>query len=447
MKQFVLIPLLAAGLVLGACSDGSSLPDPTGKASITAINAIPGSPDINFLIEERGIGSISYQSASAGASYDDLDYTFNFEAFFAGNTQFTRIASRHIDFVKDMHYTLLASGNLNKPDITLWETPERDFDGTETVFQVRFAHASAQLGAIDIYFAADGVAPVLGEQAATVSFGEISAPIDYEAGEYVVTVTASGDETAILHQSFPSTLLAGSELIILPFDPDENDNSPLVVRGLSHLGGAITFSDPQFPATVQYLNAAREMGTTNIYDDELLTSQVLSDHEFRQLTVPVEISEGVYDYFYEPVSDPGMTTLSTAFTAGRDGNYRVVAIGSGGTYSTTNFLVDRRSELTSARMNIFNSTTNFDFTDIYIVDRDATIDETIPFRRGLISRAPGSALDVLPGSYDLYMTDFQGTEPIAGPFPLDLEFGDVIDLVVFDTDDPAVLEIVDFTGQ
>jgi len=31
---------------------------------------------------------------------------------------------------------------------------------------------------------------------------------------------------------------------------------------------------------------------------------------------------------------------------------------------------------------------------------------------------------------------------LAGPFPLNVVRGDVVDMVVYDTDDPAVLEIV-----
>ena len=446
MKRNATQLLLVFGFLLGACTDGTSLPEATGKASITAINAIPGSPSISFLIEERSLGTISYKGTSASASYDDLDYTFNFETFYAGDADFRRIASQHIDFEKGMHYTLLASGNLNSPDITVWETPEREFDGTETVFQARFAHASAQLGAIDVYFALDGVAPVLGEQVATLTLGQITEPIDFESDDYVITITTSGDDTDILHQSYPSTLLPGTELIIAPFDADENDNSPIAVRGLTSLGGTISFHDPQYPATVQFMHAAKEMGNTNVYDDELLTSQIIANHDHKDLTTAVPIAAGDYEYFYEPVANPMMTTLSTSFSPARSGNYRVTAVGSGGDYSTVNLSVDRRSVLTSARLAVFNSTNNYEFNDVYLVDPGDTIDGKLPFRSGLTPRSPVTPVDVLPGSYDLYVTDFLGTEPVAGPFPLTVDFGDVVDLVIFDTDDTAVLEIVDVSG-
>ena len=86
MTRFLVLLACASTLLLGACSDGSALPSATGKAGILAINAIEASPDINFLIEERSIGTIPYKAMSILQEYDDLDYTFNFDVFFSGGT-------------------------------------------------------------------------------------------------------------------------------------------------------------------------------------------------------------------------------------------------------------------------------------------------------------------------------------------------------------------------
>ena len=147
MKRMFFLLVLTTGLFLGACGGGSQLPVATGKASITAINAIYGSPDMNFLIEERTIGRVGYKSTTVRASYDDLDYTFHFDIRFAGDIAITRLASQFIDFVADRHYTILASGTIAAPTLTVWDVPQRTFVDTDTVFQARFhtpAHRSAQ---------------------------------------------------------------------------------------------------------------------------------------------------------------------------------------------------------------------------------------------------------------------------------------------------------------
>ena len=444
MKRTFLLLALTAGVFLGACGGGSQLPVATGKASITAINAIYGSPDMNFLIEQRTIGQISYKDTTAIASYDDLDYTFNFDIFFAGDTVITRLASQHIDFVKDRHYTILASGTIAAPVTTVWDVPQRSFDDTATVFQTRYSHTSDSLSAvtIDVYFSADGAAPVLGEEVATLNFGELSDALDFEAGDYVVTITTSGDPLDILFKSSPATILARTNLVVTPFDGDANDTSPLVVRGMGVLGGAIPFHDSLASSTVQFLHTAREMGTTDVYDDVDLSSQILAGHAYRDLTADAPIAVGSYEYFYTPVNDTAAVLLDTNFTVADSFHYRVTAVGSGGVYSTVTTILDRRSIDTAAKLLYFVSSSNYEFTDLYIVESGTTIEDQAPFRPGVISRIPSASLEIAAGNYDVYITEFLETVVLSGPFPLVVARGDVVDMVVYDTAVTEVLDIV-----
>jgi len=444
MKRTFLLLVLTAGLFLSACGGGSQLPVATGEASITAINAIHGSPDMNFLIEERTIGQIGYKGTTAIARYDDLDYTFNFDIFFAGDTVITRLASQHIDFVADRHYTILASGTIAAPVTTVWDVPQRNFTDTDTVFQTRYSHASASLSAvtIDVYFSLDGTAPVLGEEVATLNFGELSDPLDFEAGDYIVTITTSGDPADIIFKSSPATILARTNLVVTPFDGDANDTSALVVRGMGALGGAIPFHDSLASSTIQFLHTAREMDTTDVYDDEALTSQVLTGHAYRDLTTDAAIAVGSYEYFYTPANDTAAVLLSTNFTVAEGLHYRVAAVGSGGVYSTVNTILDRRSIDTAAKLMYFMSSSNYEFTDLYIVESGTTIEDQIPFRSGVISRIPSASLEVAAGNYDVYITEFLEKVALSGPFPLDIVRGDVVDMVVYDTDVTEVLDIV-----
>jgi len=444
MKRTALLLALTSGLLLGACGGESKLPVATGKASIAAINAIYGSPDINFLIEERTIGQVSYQQTTTRANYDDLEYTFNFDIFFAGDLALTRIASQHIDFVVDQNYTILASGTIAAPVLTVWDVPKRTFTDTDTVFQTRFSHTSNSLSAIaiDVYFALDGVVPALGEEVATLNFGELSDALDFEGGDYVVTITTSGDPTDILFKSSPTTISARTNIVVTPFDGDANNTSPLVVRGLGAQGGTIPFHDPLASSTVQFLHTAKEMGTTDVYDDAALTSPVLASHTYRDLTADAPIAVGDHEYFYTPAGDTTIVSLDTNLAIVEGFHHRVTAIGTGGDYSTVNTILDRRSINTAAKLLYFQSSNNFDFTDLYIVEAGTTIDDQSPFRAGTISKVPNASVALVPGSYDIYITQFLDKVILAGPFPLDVALGDVVDMVVYDTDATDVLDIV-----
>jgi len=444
MKRKLLLLALSAGLFLGACGGESKLPVATGKASITAINAIYGSPDLNFLIEERAIGQVVYKNTTTAANYDDLDYTFNFEVFFAGDTAATRFASQHIDFVADQKYTILASGTIAAPVLTVWDVPQRTFDDADTVFQTRFSHTSDSLSAItiDVYFSLDGAAPVPGEKVATLNFGELSAALDFEAGDYVVTITTSGDPADVLFKSSPTTNLARTNIVITPFDGDANDTAALVVRGLGVAGGAIAFYDPLAPPTVQFLHAAREMGITDVYDDAALTSQVLADHAYRDLTADMPIAAGSHEFFYTPANDTGAVLLNNPVTVGDGAHYRASTVGTGGVYSVRNTILNHRSIDTAAKLLYFSATNNYEFTNLYIVDAGTTIDDQNPYRTGIASNTANAPFALAPGNFDIYITKLLDKEPLAGPFPLEVARGDVVDMVVFDSDVTEMLDIV-----
>jgi len=258
MKRIFVLLLIAGSVYLAACDNESSLPQATGKASVRAINAISTSQDINVLIEERTIGTAAYTLSTPSSRYDDLDYTFNVEAFYASDRAFRRVASQFIDFEASKDYTLLVSGSLQNADITVWEGDERSFDEADTVFEARFAHASDSIGTVDYYFADAAVAPTLGDQVATLSFGEISAPIDYEANEYVLTITAAGDPDTVIYRSETTTFASRSALIVTSFDSDATNAAPVVVRAISTLGGIVSMPDAGIPPTTEFVNASME---------------------------------------------------------------------------------------------------------------------------------------------------------------------------------------------
>jgi len=428
-------------LLLGACVNESSLPVATGKASVRAINAIEASPDIVFLIEERSLGQISYKDMSSLQQYDDLDYTFNFDIRYAGDSENTRIVSQPISFVADQDYTLLISGTLANAAITVWEGAQRTFDADVTVFQANFAHASNLLGTVDYYFAASGIAPVMGAAVATLSFGEAAPPMDFEAGDYVMIITTAGDPGDVLFTSIQTSFGAGGVITILPFDGDADDNAPVLVRAITVLGTATTMASVDHAATVQFLHASFELGISDIYNDEMLTSQVIANHAFKELSADVETSAIENMYRYTPAGTLNETVAGTlnAFPGNR---YRFIALGQSGGFITDAIVLDRRPVDSTVKILLYQASFNYEFLNLYAVDADTTIEDKIPFFVALATGAESSSARLIPGIYDIYVTEFGETEVLAGPVRIDVAFGDVVDMVIFDTVDPALLEIV-----
>jgi hypothetical protein len=431
-------------LMLAACDTGSTLPVANGKANIRAINAMPSSPEFRFLIEERTLASVAYKSASSVAQYDDLEYTFNIEIPFAGESSVRRVASQFIDLQADKDYTLLVSGDVSAPTLTLWELDGRTFEEGTTIFEARFAHTAVSAGTVDFYFAAPGTAPVLGEQVATLSFGEISAAVDLSAGDYVLTITAAGDPATILYESATNALVGGNRLFIMPFDGGATEIAPVVVSAFVATGGAATLPDSRYEPTVEFVNASLDLGVSDIYDDEALTSQIVADHAYGDVSNETSIAAGSNVFYYTPAGDTAAVTLQASQTAFGNFRYRVVAAGLAGALESINVVPERTGVDTHVKLSSLHTSNNFVFLDVYAVAAGETIDEANPSQS--LSRLAPSNAALAAGSYDLYVTEFQQKEVLAGPFRVDTAIGDIIDLIILDSVDPAVVDVLFLAG-
>jgi hypothetical protein len=445
MKRIaILVPLLAA-LALGACSAESSLPVATGKASVRAINAIKTSSEVSFSIEERSIGTAAYRQNTSVNRYDDLNYNFNFDAFYAGELSLRRIATMPLDVVKDMDYIFALTGTLADPSIILWEIAERNFAGTETVFEARFAHTAASFGSVDYYFAAPGVDPAAGAAVGTLAFGEVLTAVDIEAGEYVLTITSSGMPDQVLYESATNAFVGATQYIFVSFDGDASTFAPISARaiasGVGSAGVNINMPDANYSPTIEFVNGSMAIGTVDIYEDELLTSQIVAGQAYKGVSNELEFSIGDNTFRYTPTTllSPVLIDDSVALFGAVRG--RTVAFGPLDTADIRSYVPNRQSVETHAKLQLFNSAVSYEVLSIYVVDADATIEDESATRPLFISGTVAATIALSAGSFDIFITEFTEDLILAGPIRIDVDVGDVLGGIVLDTDDPAILEL------
>ena len=446
MRRF--FPLLSclAALVIAACTSGSKFPEATGKGSIQAINAISTSPSISFLIEERAIGSLDFETASRKTSYDDLEYTFNFEALLPGGTEQTRLASQLLQVVKDMEYTFVISGDLAAPTITLWERAARVYADGGTVFEASFAHLSPALGDVDIFFDDAAIVPAAGNEIGTLTPGGKLPPIDVQAGDYVLTITTAGMPGDILFTSDLLTLDAASTLLFIILDTDANDRGPVSVRAFNtETGSAINVIDPLYPPTVRFIHASQDLGTVDIYIDDPLTTPIIEDQDFLGISAEIEVPVGVLPITYtafDNMGSPPFVDEDILFTPGLRVDYYVVGEGASPVSLAT--VPDRRSIETLAKFTIVYTETNHESLDLYIVEAGADIAELFPRLFGLVAGLDPIVTRLPEGSFDVYLTDRGEKTVVAGPLQVDLVLGDVVTVIVYDAANTTTADIVVF---
>ncbi len=440
MKRLLLVVALLAAVA--SCTSDSALPTPTGKGTIRAINAIVGSPSIAFRIEEFFLGSVDYKGASSSNRYDDFNYDFNFDTQFLGDLTATRIATFNLKIDANRDYSLLISGDIMNPVITVWEDDERDWSGTETVFATRFSHASATMGNIDVFFAPAGTAPAIGEERGSLSFGEILPSFDLEEGVYVITVTRAGNLSEVLYVSGEITFAAQASAIVTFFDGDESNTAQYVARGFSAAGGTIGLPDITALPTIRFIQASLDLVNSDVFDDEMLTSLVLNDHAFRDATDDIELPIATTTYRYTTVDDTSAVLFESGIVTLPDNHFNFLVIGEQGARFAITFVPDRRSVTTIAKIRPYHAALNNNNVDLYIVDVGVLIDEESPVLNNMVYSLPSPTLAYDTGSYDMYVTISGEKTILAGPVQIDVVLGDVVEIILVDNTDPAVVDFL-----
>lgn len=444
MKQKLKLLCQLAGIttLLAACAGESNLPTATGSATFRIINAIPTSPSVALMIEERTIASADYKGVTAPSEFDDLGYTFNFEAFLPGSLSRTRLASMFVDSQRDLAYTFLVSGDLATPTITLWEQPRREWTGTETVFEIRVAHAAESLGSVDAYFQAPGVAPVLGDQVATVQFGNESPVVELPAGNYVLILTAPNDPNDVLYTSTPVVPAAATGYLLTLFDADANDIDPIAARLFADNGGALRIVDEDSTPLVRFFHATQHLDTSDVYTDEMLTDQILANHMYRDVTAELPLASTTSMLTFTAAGNVGSILLEDSIVLQQGIRYEYYALGEMGALG--GFLVqpDRRPVETLVKFSFLHTATNHDSVDLYIVTAGNDIATSNPsFTNLRIGSLPVDA-GLQSGDFELYLTPNTEKTVLAGPIAFSPALGDIVQYLSYDNVDPAIADVV-----
>jgi hypothetical protein len=434
MKRIFTCLACIAALALTACTGESQFPTPSGEGVVRGMNAIPGAPTVTFKIEERVLGVLPYKNSSTPASYDNFSYNFNFDIQVPGEDDPQRIASVATQIENDREYVFVLSGSLANPVVTTWDTALRDWGGTETVFEARFAHLAGSLADVDVYFYNEsGPAPVQGEQVATLSYGDVMDIADFEEGSYVVLVTAAGDIGTVYHESSAVLIDARSSQLISIFDGNANDTSPYILQSMSSTGQARRWPDPAYPPTIRFIHGATTLPAVDIYDDEALTSLVATNLSVGETTGDIETEVGEVTWYFTPTGSTATVLLSQTTASPLGTRLDLYIAGTTDDWGVLGLANDRAPADTSAKVSLFHSVFEASAMDLYLVDRGVAIaDGALPTVSLVNYGASTNTLELAAGSYDLFVTTAFTKTVLGGPYELDVVLGDVVFLLAYD---------------
>lgn len=431
---------VAAAVLLSGCAE-TQRPGATGKGSVRGINAIVDSPELQFRAEERSQGAINFRGTLGFRDWDDLEYTFNFDLLTPGTNDSQRIASQLIDVEVDRQYTIALTGTFDNPAILTWDEAKREWTGTETVFEADVVHLSPLTGQVDVYFALEGTAPVAGNEIGTLSFGERLPYRELPEGDYEITLTAPGDPSTILYASTATRQVPARRVTVALFDPDRSVTAPVSVNVILPDGVAVLPSDRNSPAQLRLLNTLFGGPDVDGYFDGDFSSAEFPDVGFAEMSVYTDLLETITTLTVTESGAPANVLVEDDLQTINNTLRTVAVYRDAGEVMIKPYLDDGRALATFPIMRITNFSDNVELIDIYEQEAGTVIDATVfpSFGASAISLTTGY-FATRAGMREVTLTARGEKTPIAAPVVLDLVNGQIVDLIIVDTADPATVE-------
>ncbi|MEO0363852.1 MAG: DUF4397 domain-containing protein [Pseudomonadota bacterium] len=442
--------LIAAVLVVG-CTDTQETAD--GRGTIRGLHAIPDLGAVTFLIEETRVppngGQINYLSATPTDEYDALTYDFNFD-FTSGQTrEVTRLLSTEVSVAVDTSYTFVLHGQATAPQITVLDTPIREFGAADTVLELWFANFSQQVGPVDFYLGDEGLDPAANTPLATnVAPATATTVVEIETQLSEFVVTPAGDPATILMRSEVTTLSAQNTLLVTLLDSagEVNGDFVLSISG-EGLTNAVAVDDRALP-TVQFSNASAASGAIDIYRTSDLTTPLVADLAVGEITAPIEIPEGddlgTLELTFTPMGNVGVILEQEEFSFSNGRNTVGLFVGrqAEDNAAFVQLPLSRRTLFDAAQFGLYNAILDTTRVDFYLIEEDETLETDSPRAGNLPSLFEVEAVTLPPETLDVVVTDTSDNGVLAGPLELTLAAGDIVRVVLVDTSDPTQAEIV-----
>ncbi|MEL6868545.1 MAG: DUF4397 domain-containing protein [Pseudomonadota bacterium] len=438
--------LALVAVCLAGCTD---TPDaPAGQGRIRAVHAIPEFGTVAFLIEAVTLSQLTYQETGAFEQFDSLNYDFNFDTVDGVTVQTLRLASQTLTLAPDTDYTFFLTGTPDAPVVTLATLPELVEDDSATTVELWFSNLSRVADEVDLYLGEADFDPASTTPLLTVANNTFSELVTIDAGSLQLVATRAGDPADILIRTELVTLTGGDRALLNLFDSQNLDTGEFTMSISTSAATSVALVDVAAPSQVQLVHASASAGSIDLLVDAS-TTPAIAALSFGQTTVPTTIEEAgaeALTLFVTPAGDPGVQLVEQEVVLIDAGVNFIVLFGDQAdeTLALARTEVVRQPVFDAARLGIFNTVLDVDRIEFYLLREDDVLEETNPI---LISPAfDGSRVltstVISADNYRIVVTNNADDSILAGPIDLPLQAGDIRQVVLADTLDPNVVEVL-----
>ena len=422
----------------------SNFPVASGKGNVRALNSGVTAPDVAFLIEERVIGLARYKESTVVQRYDNLAYVLNFDYQFTGDINPTRLASASIDLIKNNDYLVVFLGSLDNADAMVWDNPLREWEDTDTVIEVWFGQLSPDLGEVDMYFAAIGTTPVLGEARATLSYKDRSTVIELPEGEYEFIVTSKDNPNDVLFVSSSFNYVSRLTYLVSTFDSDPSITSPVSARIIAESGASIELGNVNAPPTLRTFHAAITTGPFDLYRDVDFSAPLIANVGYAEASTPVSTPQPEATYTFTDAGNVGSIVLEEDFALFDGHRTTRFLVGETPDFETFLTVDNLRPVDGSTKLRYIQTSINQSGVDIYLVIAGTDIEDALPRFFNVPFLSNTGYVNIIENDYEVYLTVPLTKDILAGPFAFTATDGDVVHFAIVDNVDPSILDLVKY---
>jgi hypothetical protein len=421
-------------LAAGCSNDSDELPPDIGV--VRAVHALPDSAVLTMNLDDNSLGDFDFAGIRGINRPGDGNHEIAFDVKLPGGDPPERIETLNVATGVDRAATLVLTGTSEQPEVVTWDQPARDWDEEVansdeeiTVLEVSFGHAALSRGPLDIYLGASPVDPTTSSPVASLSYSDLSATMEIDAGTQEVVVTPAGDPTTIVYESDALALPGATSLLFVAFDglKLDGDTPWLEVRSLGD-GFSNVMPNRLVPATARAVHSARDSGPFDVIRHSN-NETLISDLAYREASSYVVVPTGSNTIDLKSVDDPDevVEALTLSASPGADGT--IIISGEPDSVLMSSIVDDNRRIASYARFRVINGAVTFPGVDVYLMEPGTNVGDVNPIVALLAYPLGTSSLSFKAGEYDFALTESRTKDFVVGPVRLTLENGGLYTVV------------------
>ncbi|MDR6983416.1 hypothetical protein J2X32_002050 [Rheinheimera pacifica] len=402
MRIFLLLSLLLGSVTLTGCG-GSSSDDTSatytssyiqlynGSANSTSTRLILTNSDDTSVLA----GSATYADATSLVTYTPANYNIKLSRLNSDGDDIS-VLETNITLRKSYKHLLLLTGDYNSPELLKLEFL-RDDSLTDT-FKL-YVISLLPDDAYDVYLSKSDATFDDATLAATLNSNQISSPLEFDKGKYIIYVTAAGSRD-ILFQSSKYDFQYLTEYVLVPRIASGPLAGNIAVDVINNTTTVGNLTDLTAEAQFRLYNSIDSIGNSDIYlDNSIAFTSLAAD----SLSNYVELA--AKDYRLSASDEQGVFYLNSALMTLNQGQSKAVVLYQNASANTAAVVVEESNapQIYDFDINVVNTITSYSALGVYFVPPNETIDTAEYYITSLNSGAQ-KKINVPDGEYTIYLT-------------------------------------------